>query len=59
MKMIDFLTWTFDRHYIWSTILCPELSVFWGFWVYSPWRIGLSVLMVGLTNAGKQAKNFI
>jgi len=27
---VDFLTWWFEQHPIWSTFLCPFWTVLWG-----------------------------
>jgi len=35
---MDFVTWWFDTHYIWSTILTPWLTFIWCIFKGSFWR---------------------
>jgi hypothetical protein len=30
--MNDFITWWFDTHYIWSTLLTPAMTLAWCCW---------------------------
>lgn len=29
---MDFITWWLDKHYIWSTVLTPEIVLAWAFY---------------------------
>ena len=50
--MVDFLSWWIEKHYIWSTILTPQITLAWalykGLWI----RGIMSVLFGGLVTWG-------
>lgn len=42
---MDFITWWFDVHYIWSTILMPVFSFIWGIYMDNPTRMVVSAIV--------------
>ena len=54
--MNEFLSWWIEKHYIWSTLLTPQITLAWAFY-QGLWMRGImSVLCGGFTIMGSRSK---
>ena len=50
MENMDFINWWFDKHYIWSTILTPAITLAWCCYKGIVGRGIIDFLLMGGTN---------